>query len=279
MDTSKGPGEKDSRPAPIEYTTLLLRCPLCDTEFTSEVPSVPEPFGRDTDLRPRYPSVDPLPTLIQTCPSCQYTAYQEGYGARHEDEAEEEDAALTLKPGDRPPHRLGVPQDHDLEDLRRWVRHGDLVRGVVEGREPFGAERYVLGARIWEFLKEDEPYGAADYFLRGAWCARAQGERDQETACQREAISRLQSSLDRSLVPEADLPRTIYLLAELSRRCGDYAKAVDLFSQLDANADPDDEESALFAGLARRQLPLAVVKSDINAVIAEDDPIEHDEEE
>jgi len=275
-------GSRKSKPAglpPIEYATVVLRCPLCDTEFTSELPSVPEPEGRDTDLRPRYAAVDPLPTLIHSCPSCHYTAYQEGYGVRREIEVEEEDAALSLRPGDRAPHRFGVPEDEDLEDLRRYVRHGDLVRGVAEGREPFGAERYVLGARIWEFLKEEEPYGAADYYLRGSWCARTAGNRDLERRCQNEAMQRFQNALDHSLVSEADRPRTLYLLGELSRRGGDFARAVDLFSQLDSNVDPDEEESALFAHLARRQLTLAVIKSDINAAIAEDEiELEKDEE-
>jgi len=273
-------GTRKSKPAglpPIEYETLVLRCPLCNTEFTSEIPSVPEPEGRDTDLRPRYSAVDPLASLIHSCPSCHYTAFQEGYGVRREIEVEEEE--LLLRPGDRAPYRFTLPEEEDLEDLRRYVRHGDLVRGVAEGREPFGAERYVLGARIWEFLKEDEPYGAADYYLRGSWCARTTGARELEKRCQAETLQRFQHSLDHSLVAEVDKPRTVYLIAELSRRGGDFAKAVDLFSQLETNVDPDEEESVLFAQLARRQLTLAVVKSDINAAIAEDEiEIERDEE-
>jgi uncharacterized protein (DUF2225 family) len=278
--TTKGTRKsKASGLPPIEYLTLVLRCPLCDTEFTSEIPSVPEPESRDTDLRPHYATVDPLPALIHSCPSCHYTAYQEGYGVRREIEVEEEDLALSLRPGDRAPHRFAMPEDEDLEDLRRYVRHGDLVRGVAEGREPFGAERYVLGARIWEFLKEDEPYGAADYYLRGSWCARSAGDRDLEKRCQADVLQRFQHALDHSLVPEADRPRTVYLIGELSRRGGDFAKAVDLFSQLEASVDPDEEESVLFAHLARRQLTLAEVMSDINATIAEDEiELEKDEE-
>jgi uncharacterized protein (DUF2225 family) len=264
---------------PIEYATLALRCPLCDTEFTSEIPHVEQPEGRDTDLRPRYAAVDPLPTLIHSCPSCHFTAYQEGYGRRAADDTEDEDAWLAVRPGDRAPHRFSVPEDEDLEDLRRYVRHGDLVRGVAEGREPFGGERFVLGARVYEFLKEEEAYGAADYYLRGSWCARAAGDRELERRCQLDALSRLTQALEHSQVPDADKPRTQYLLGELSRRTGDFARAVDLFSQLDSMVDPEEDEGALFAHLASRQLSLAVIKSDINAVIAEDEiGLERDEE-
>lgn len=262
---------------PIEYATLALRCPLCNTEFTSEIPLVDAPEGRDSDLRPRYPVVDPLPTLIHSCPHCQYTAYQDAYGVKAP-EADEEDAQLSL-PGDRPAQRFPMPEDEDLEDLRRLIRHGDLVRGVAEGREPYGAERYILGARIFEFLVDDDAYGAADYFLRGSWCARALQTPELERQCQREAIARFQHALDHSQVSESDRPRTTYLVAELSRRSGDFAKAVDLFSQLDANVDPEEDESVLFANLARKQLSLAVVKSEINATLSEEDLVVEREEE
>jgi len=277
--TTKGTSEREAvAMPPIEYETLALRCPLCNTEFTSELPRVYEPEGRDSDLRPRYPAVDPLPTAILTCPHCQYTAYQEGYGARPAG-ADEEEVALSLLPGDRPAERFGVPDDDDREDLRRLIRHGDLVRGVAEGREPYGAERYILGARIHEFLTDDEAYEVADYYLRGSWCARVLGTPELERLCQREAVQRLQHALDHSMVAEADKPRTIYLIGELSRRCGDFARAVDLFSQLEASVDPDEEEEVLFANLARRQLALAVVKSDINATIDEEDFVVEREEE
>ncbi|MBI5544731.1 MAG: DUF2225 domain-containing protein, partial [Deltaproteobacteria bacterium] len=166
---------------PIEYTTLTLRCPLCNTEFTSEIPRVGEPEGRDSDLRPRFTAIDPLATLIHSCPSCQYTAFQEGYGVRRD---EDEDAALWMRPGDRPPQPFVLPDEEDLEDLRRWIRQGDLVRDMAENREPYGAERYVLGARIFEFLKDDDAYAAADYYLRGSWCARELGDRELEQLCQ-----------------------------------------------------------------------------------------------
>ncbi|MGC4113697.1 MAG: hypothetical protein QM765_03350 [Myxococcales bacterium] len=97
--------------------------------------------------------------------------------------------------------------------------------------------------------------------------------------CQREAIQRYQHALDHSQVAESDKPRTVYLLAELSRRSGDFAKAVDLFSQLDSNVDPDEDEAVLFANLSRKQLSLAVVKSEINATINEEDLVVEREDE
>lgn len=267
-----------SRKPPIEYATLILRCPLCNTEFSCEQPRSQDPEGRDSDLRPSYPVVDPLPTLVQSCPSCQYSAYEEGFGSRRED-AEDEDS-LPGRPGDRPAVRFEIPDEDDLEDLRRQARRGDLTRGVAEGREPYGAERYVLAARIYEFVRDEEPYGAADFYLRGSWCARVLGAAELERQCQREAVLRFQQAMDRGLVADQDRPRTSYLIAELSRRSGDFGKAVDLFSQLESAADPDEDESAFFAHLARRQLQLATVKSPINAALSDEDlVVERDEDE
>jgi uncharacterized protein (DUF2225 family) len=258
-----------------EYTTLGLRCPVCNTEFTLEMPLVVPPLGRDTDLRPLFEGADPIPSFIHCCPSCRYTAYRDGFQGRSE-ELEEDFELVSKRPGDRPPVHFSLPDEAELEDLRRWIRSGELVRGLAEGREPFGAERYLLGGRCYEYLRDDDPVGASDYYLRAAWCARSAGGKELEGQCQREAMSRLQTALDRTLLSEGDRPRALYLIGELSRRSGDFAKAVDLFSQLESAAETnEDEESALFAWLARRQLALAIVKSDINAAIAEDD-LEHE---
>ncbi len=255
---------------PIEFRTLSLRCPVCRTELNAEVPALREPETRETDLRPLFEGMDPIPGSIYACPSCRYAAYRVGFeGAHLEDFAD--DGAETLRPGDRVPAALAVPEGQALEELRRWIRRGELARGIAEGHEPFGAERYLLGARCHEFLVEDDALAIADYYLRASWCARSTGDRPQERACQHEAAQRLLAALDEGQVPEEEKARALYLAAELSRRSGAFALAVDAFGQLESLVDRDEAEGALFAHLARRQLALAVVMSDVNAVIAEED--------
>lgn len=254
---------------PVEFWTLALRCPVCRTELNAEVPAVGQAEARETDLRPLFGAMDPIPWSIHACPSCRYAAYRPGFESSHRDEPAED--AEPLQPGDRFPARLLVPGDQALEELRRWIRRGELARGIAEGREPFGAERYILGARCHEFLREEDGLAIADYYLRASWCARSTGDRAQERACQRETAQRLLALLEAGHVPEPERARALYLAGELSRRSGAFAQAVDAFSQVESMVDRDEEEGALFAHLARRQLALAVIKSDVNAVIAEAD--------
>ncbi|MFN7130492.1 MAG: DUF2225 domain-containing protein [Myxococcales bacterium] len=255
---------------PVEFQTLGLRCPVCSTEFTSEIPLAGMLEARDTDFRPRYVGPDPLAALIQTCPTCRYTAYPRGF-ERH---AADDDDELTLSgegPWDRPAPEFPVPEEEDLEALRRWIRRGELVRGIAEDREPYGAERYLLGARCYDFLNDDDALALADYYLRGAWCARATGERDLERRCLREALQKVQAVLDEGNVSDTKKARFTYLLAELNRRVGEFARAVDLFGQVEALVDPDEREGATLAQLARRQMSLAMIMSDVNAQIETDD--------
>jgi hypothetical protein len=261
----------------VEFETRALRCPVCNTEFTAEVPRPGAPIGRDTDFRPRYAVVDPLPSLIHACPSCRYTAYREGYEETLDD-SDEEFLGRPM-PGDRPAPRFEIPGEDDLDDLRRWIRRGDLVRGIAEGREPYGAERYLLGARCYEFLQDDDVLGLADYYLRASWCARGAKDRELEVSCQRDSAAKLRHALEHSQVADTDKPRVTYLMAELARRSGEFPRAVDLFSQLDALIDPDDVEHAFLLALAKRQLALAVVQSDVDAFTSvEEMEAAHDEE-
>ncbi|MGI5865040.1 MAG: DUF2225 domain-containing protein [Myxococcales bacterium] len=275
-DRSKTAQQQVSRASspPIEFITLSLRCPVCNTAFNSEIPNPGAPVARDSDLRPKFAGPDPLPSLVHCCPSCRYSAYPCGFDSRVE-EVDELLDSLSRRPGDRPPTRMQSFEENDLDDLRRWIRRGSLTSDLAEGREPYGAERYVLAARCHEYVKDDDPLELADYYLRAAWCARATGQPELERESQREAIARLEAALeDSTLATESEKPRIFYLIGELSRRCGDFGKAVDLFSQLDGqneSVDADEDESVLFAALARRMLALAAVKSDVNAALPEED--------
>lgn len=226
--------------------------------------------GRDTDFRPHHPQGDPEARLVYACAQCRYAAYRRGwFGGEPEDSPEEDDSA--------PGASTQAPQSEELDALRRFVKSGELTQGMDASQgplwEPTGGERFVLAARIHEFLREDDPLGAADYYLRASWCARAQGQLALERASQRDAISRFHTALENNKVAAGEKPRIMYLVGELSRRTGDFARAVDCFREVDKIVDPEEEDGAFLGKLARRQETLASIQSDVNAVIPhEEDP-------
>jgi hypothetical protein len=253
------------------FVALSLRCPLCDLAFVTEIPEPDRLAAFETDFRPRFEGRDPLAQLIHACPSCRYTAYPDGFvrgEVEPDDEPDDLELAIPRALGfpALPPPCAGLPEDDDLPELRRWAQGGELQKGVgTSGREPFGAERYVLGARCYEHLRGDEPRGASDYWLRASWCARAAGgdHRDLEKRCQERALERILVALEaQGAIGDGERPRFVYLAGELARRAQDFARGLDLFGRIPELCDPDEDEGAFLLRLARRQSRLAMVQSD-----------------
>lgn len=254
-----------------EFVTVKMRCPLCGTEFAADEIHGAEPVARETDFRPVYEGPDPILSHMHACPRCHYAAYREGFDSEPTDEDElieelDEDPKALVRPF------VTVPDDDTADDLRRYARSGELAEGLVEeGREPFGAVRYLVAARAHEFVNDDEPLGAAHYLLRSAWSARATGDVAQEKRALREVLLRLSNVLENAEnLAEAERMRLSYLAGETARRAGDFGRAVDYFARVEKDADPDEDEGALLAALARRQALLAHVQSAVNAVIPPD---------
>lgn len=249
-----------------EFVTVKLQCPVCGMEFVADEVHGALPVGHDTDFRPLFDGPDPIRTHMHACPGCHYSAYRGGFDTEPSDEDEliepfDDDERCLARPF------VTVPDEFDAEDLRRYSRSGELAAGLVEpGREPFGAMRYLLAARIHEFLREGEPLVAAHYLLRAAWCARAEGHGLVERAALRELLLRLSNVLEqRESIASSTLPRLLYLAGETARRTGDFGRAVDAFAQVEKEVDFDDAEGLQLAHLARRQGQLASVQSDVNA--------------
>lgn len=260
-----------------EFSTRSLRCPVCNTEFCVDVPQPAQRTGRDTDFRPRFDGPDPLPTAVDSCPTCRFSAYPVTFGWRPEEEADDDD---RLSWAGRPPPSLGTLEDDALDDLRVLVRRTEFTAGLaLAGGVALGGERWVLAARCYENVREQDNLGIADHWLKASWCARAQQAARLEAWTQREAIARIQVALDENQIAEGERPRATYLLAELSRRRGDFSRAVDLYGRVGEIADPDDADGQLLRNLARRQVALATVKSAINAVIHDETSSETDEDE
>lgn len=254
-----------------EFVTVKLRCPVCGIEFVADEVHGASPVGRETDFRLLFDGADPLLSHLHSCPGCRYSGYRCAFETEPSDE-DELIEALEDDPKSLPRPHQPLPDDEDVVDLRRYVKSGELTDGLVEpGLEPFGSVRYLLAARIYEFLDEEEdPLGSAHFYLRSAWCARAAGDRLAEKKALREVLLKLNNVLESAALLDYEKLRLCYLAGEIARRAGDFGRAVDFFAQVEKEADLDEEEGALLAALARRQSLLALMKSDINATIPPD---------
>ena len=259
-----------------DFVTVRLRCPVCDTEFAADELHGARRMACETDFRPVFEGADPLLTHMHSCPECRYSAYREGF----ETEPSDEDELVVVIDDDErslPRPFVAPPDEEDALALRRWSASGELTAGLVPpGGDPFGAMRFLLAARVHEFLHDDAPLVAAHYLLRAAWCARASNDRDAERTALRELLLRLSHLLEHDEVAEGEKLRLHYLAGEAARRSGDFGRALEFFALAEAAADPDEEEGALFGSLARRQRQLAALQSDVIRPFDECRPVPDD---
>jgi len=253
-----------------------LTCPVCDQGFLGHLPAPATFVGRESDLRPLFHGeLDPLTTLIQVCPRCGFAAYPRAFGHRG-DLLDELETICTQSPGDRPLPHFGPLDEQTRADLRRWL---EREREYVNLIGP--AHRYLFAARCHDYVSADNANLLADYFLRASWAARSSGDYPREVSCRAEAIDRLWTAVDDEMQPVDDKVRALFLLGELSRRQGDFATAVDLFTQIEDFAaesaesnEQADPEVLFFSRQAERMLPLACMKSDVNAQLGDIDESE-----
>jgi len=251
-----------------QFVACRLRCPICATEFVADEIFGVLPSHRETDFRLVYDGPDPLHSHLHACPQCRYAAYREGFETHPTDEDELLDL-VEDDPRSLPRPTTLIPDDEEIADLRRYIRSGEFTDGLVAaGRESFGAERYLLAARVHEFVAEEDPLGVAHFILRAAWCARGARDKVLERRSLKELAGRLHPLVENGQPSDsADRIRLLYLAGEVARRTGDFARASDLFSMVEREADADEEEGAFLCSLARRQAMLTLIKSEVNAVI------------
>jgi uncharacterized protein (DUF2225 family) len=181
-------------------------CQLCGEGFTADLLGSTNSFGAvDADLREHPIGDDPVKYLIACCPRCGYTAYD------HEE---------VLSPRER-------------ATVGAYLR--SLPRTDYGSPRHPPSNRYALLVNILRL--RGAPAGAvALAALRGAWMADDEGNEKRANEMRRESIHWHRKALREGEIPADEAPRAAYLVAELSRRVGDFDAAARWFASVNAAA-------------------------------------------
>ncbi len=74
----------------------------------------------------------------------------------------------------------------------------------------------------------------ADFYLHAAWCARRPSWRRIERRNLQRAARWFASAVSRGEIDRRELAKTVYLIGELRRRCGDFEGALDWFRRAES---------------------------------------------
>jgi len=215
---------------------ISLNCPLCLTSFESEVLSHVLATGQDTDGRLHFHDDDPLPSFIHTCPTCLFTASRNAFHVH-----------------------LGS------EEIFR-------VRGFLEKFEApqTPSERYMLMARVMDHYRRDDPIFPANAWLTASWCARQEGLRDREQECQRRALRWFDEDLRLALAHFEERTYLTFLVGELNRRVGEFARAKEYFNAVPTLVNPSSPEDRFLVTMAVLQKHYAGQQTHVNTRVPQE---------
>ena len=204
------------------FVEITLACPSCRTVFGSRKITSCGNRGQDTDFRPHYWGMDPLPYFVHACPACEFCGPLDDF----QDETWE------------------LPTPRECQEAE-----------AVPNDLP-GSRKCELAAERYRRAMPPDHCLVADLYLRGSWCARLEEHHGREAALQRQAILNFEEALeDGDLAPDRRAIIT-YLTAELYRRVGRFDFARALFAECLKDESAFAELDWL-PGLVQRQTSLA----------------------
>jgi uncharacterized protein (DUF2225 family) len=176
------------------FVEIHLTCPACRTQFASRLITSCGNRGQDTDFRPHYWGLDPLPHFVHTCPSCEFSGLTDDF----------------VEPGTE-----AERVDHDEPPARPFD-------------DTPGSRKYELAAERYAAAQQPEHRLVGDLYLRASWCARLEAAPAREASLQRQAILHFEAALEDPDLGRDERAVITYLAGELYRRvgCFDFAQAM-----------------------------------------------------
>lgn len=146
------------------FNEMAVACPMCDTVFRTAAIMSCGSGGQDSDFRPQYWGLNPLPLFVHRCPECDFVAY--------DDEFEHRGREVE-----------GLPEDPGGTGVERYVLAARKAEDANASREEIG--HLYLRAAWCARVEQDEDAEQRNMELAGrkiANAVQASEVNDSETA-------------------------------------------------------------------------------------------------
>ena len=236
----------ETKPKEISEESLLFdkthKCPVCDSEFKCKMVRTGKAklVSQDMDLRPKYQGIDPLKYDAILCPVCGYASLNRYFNFVMSSQAKQikEQISSTFKYTSE----NGKTYSYD----EAITRHKMALLNTVVKRGKVSERAYTCLKLAWLFR------GKREVMMQGEYSKEeAKALYEEEKECLKNAHGGFVAAFSQEEFPMCGMDQytVTFLVAELSRRIGEYEEAKRWVSKVlvarDANRRIKDKALAL----------------------------------
>ena len=236
----------ETKPKEISEESLLFdkthKCPVCDSEFKCKMVRTGKAklVSQDMDLRPKYQGIDPLKYDAILCPVCGYASLNRYFNFVMSSQAKQikEQISSTVKYTSE----NGKTYSYD----EAITRHKMALLNTVVKRGKVSERAYTCLKLAWLFR------GKREVMMQGEYSKEeAKALYEEEKECLKNAHEGFVAAFSQEEFPMCGMDQytVTFLVAELSRRIGEYEEAKRWVSKVlvarDANRRIKDKALAL----------------------------------
>ena len=236
----------ETKPKEISEESLLFdkthKCPVCDSEFKCKMVRTGKAklVSQDMDLRPKYQGIDPLKYDAILCPVCGYASLNRYFNFVMSSQAKQikEQISSTFKYTSE----NGKTYSYD----EAITRHKMALLNTVVKRGKVSERAYTCLKLAWLFR------GKREVMMQGEYSKEeAKALYEEEKECLKNAHEGFVAAFSQEEFPMCGMDQytVTFLVAELSRRIGEYEEAKRWVSKVlvarDANRRMKDKALAL----------------------------------
>ena len=236
----------ETKPKEISEESLLFdkthKCPVCDSEFKCKMVRTGKAklVSQDMDLRPKYQGIDPLKYDAILCPVCGYASLNRYFNFVMSSQAKQikEQISSTFKYTSE----NGKTYSYD----EAITRHKMALLNTVVKRGKVSERAYTCLKLAWLFR------GKSEVMMQGEYSKEeAKALYEEEKECLKNAHEGFVAAFSQEEFPMCGMDQytVTFLVAELSRRIGEYEEAKRWVSKVlvarDANRRIKDKALAL----------------------------------